>query len=111
MPRENRAAQFAPFDALKGLHESLRYAEYEHERTQKGDISQEQIEKISNTLLQVKKDTTVLLKYFYDGYTKTYTGRINIDIYKKEITTTDKLVIPFDNLLEIEIEINKKSLY
>lgn len=103
MPRENRAAQFAPFDALKGLQDALRYAEYEHERTQKGDISQEQSEKISNTLLQVEKNTIVSLKYFHDGYNKTYKGRISIDVYKQEITTADKLIIPFDNLLDIDI--------
>ena len=103
MPRENRAAQFAPFDALKGLHEAFRYAEYEHERIQKGDISQEETEKISNTLLQVEKNTMVSLKYFYDGYNKTYTGKINVDVYKQEITTMEKLVIPFDNVMDIDI--------
>lgn len=103
MPRENRAAQFAPFDALKGLQEALRYAEYEHERTQKGDISQEQAEKISNTLSQVEKNTKVSLKYYYDGYKKEYTGKINIDVYKQEISTANNIVIPFDNVLDIEI--------
>lgn len=32
MPREQRAKQFAPFDALTGLSERLRLAEEEHRR-------------------------------------------------------------------------------
>ena len=32
MPPEQRAKQFAPFDALSGLSERLRQAEEEHER-------------------------------------------------------------------------------
>ena len=32
MPREQRAKQFAPFDALTGLSEKLRQAEEEHRR-------------------------------------------------------------------------------
>ena len=30
MPRKDRAKQFAPFDALKGLQEALKIKEYEH---------------------------------------------------------------------------------
>ncbi len=33
MPRSQRAKQFAPFDALKGLGEALKKAEKEHEET------------------------------------------------------------------------------
>ena len=32
MPREQRAKQFAPFDALTGLSEKLKQAEEEHRR-------------------------------------------------------------------------------
>ena len=31
MSRSDRAKQFAPFDALKGLHETIKIKEYEHE--------------------------------------------------------------------------------
>ena len=49
MPRIERARQFAPFDALKGLSEALRIKEYEHDRILKGDLSEEKIlELISN---------------------------------------------------------------
>ena len=43
MPRGDRARQFAPFDALKGLQQALRLKEYEHDRIEKGDITEEKI--------------------------------------------------------------------
>ena len=36
MPRIKRAAQFAPFDALKGLHDALERKRKEHIAKQKG---------------------------------------------------------------------------
>ncbi|MFA7642957.1 MAG: hypothetical protein WCY74_06740, partial [Sphaerochaetaceae bacterium] len=74
MPRQNRAPQFAPFDALKGLHEALRLAEYEHERIVKGEISEEQADVVdtANGLLLreaneiLKKDLLDLLKVLKD---------------------------------------------
>lgn len=38
MPRIKRAAQFAPFDALKGLHDALERKREEHINKQKGKI-------------------------------------------------------------------------
>ena len=74
MPRKDRAKQFAPFDALKGLQEALRLKEYQHDRTIKGDIPEEKIEAISKTLLELEKDDLVEVQYFYDGYYKTLIG-------------------------------------
>ena len=43
MMREERAKQFAPFDAMKGLQEALRDREERHSRVEKLEISEEQI--------------------------------------------------------------------
>ena len=102
MPRKNRAAQFAPFDALKGLHEALRLAEYEHERIEQGEISEEQAEKISTALQQIDKNTTVKIKYFYDGYERTFKGKIKVDVYEQIIEFGGKKY-NLDCLLDIEL--------
>jgi len=39
MPRINRAAQFAPFDALKDLHDALKLEECKHEEKLKDPIN------------------------------------------------------------------------
>ena len=54
MPRVDRAKQFAPFDALKGLQDALRVKEYEHERVQRGEVQEEQASKISKILLRLE---------------------------------------------------------
>ena len=49
--RENRARQFLPFDALKGLQEALR--EKEIELDERKELSEESIEELSKNLQQI----------------------------------------------------------
>ena len=100
MPRKQRAKQFAPFDALKGLHEALKLKEYEHDRMVRGDISQEQIEAISKTLTELKKDEVVEIKYFCDGYYKTLVGKSKVDIFNQTLKV-DEVLIPFEDIVEL----------
>ena len=102
MPRAQRAAQFAPFDALKGLHEALRIVEYNHERTVKGDITDEQSKKISDNLLRLDKNSIVKMVYFVDGHNFNYTGKIKLEIEKQTISF-DKKSINLNDLVDLEI--------
>ena len=102
MPRDKRAAQFAPFDALKGLNEALRLAEYEHDRIEQGEISEEQAEKISTALQQIDKNTKVKIKYFYDGHERIFEGKIKVDVYEQTIEFGGKKY-NLDCILDIEI--------
>lgn len=102
MPREVRAKQFMPFDALKGLNEALRLKEYEYDREQKGDLNDEQILKISNNLKEITKDTLVSLNYFIDGYKKSYIGKIKVDIIEKTISFNNKK-IDFMDILDLTL--------
>ena len=63
MPRSERAKQFAPFDALKGLHRALRLKEFEHERIEKEDLSDEKISEISEILNNLKFKDKVKIDY------------------------------------------------
>lgn len=66
MDRESRAKQFAPFDALRGLHQAIRIKEFEHESVLKGDLSDEQAQNISNVLIGLEHGDIVNAVY-YDG--------------------------------------------
>ena len=105
MPRSERAKQFAPFDALKGLHKALRMKEYEHERSLKGDLSDEKIESMSNLLLKLKKGELVYAKYFDDGFYKEIQGKVLVDITKQLIIIENEK-INFSDLFDLE-KINK----
>ena len=80
MPRAERAKQFAPFEALKGLQEALKLKEFEHERVQKGDLSEEDAAKISKTLNDLKKNNLVKIKYFQEGHYFEKEGRAILKI-------------------------------
>ena len=103
MPREKRASQFAPFDALKGLREALRLVEYEREKIEKGEVNEETAQKISNILNELDENTELDLIYFEDGYQKEYKGKIKLDIYEQKIKLLKmNKTIMLDDLLDIK---------
>lgn len=55
MTRAERAKQFAPFDAMKGLQEALRDREERHLRVEKHDISEDMKELNSKLLLKLQR--------------------------------------------------------
>ena len=59
----NRAAQFLPFDALKGLSEELQNRIERRSRVDKIELSDESKDAISNVLWRVKKGTEIRVKY------------------------------------------------
>ena len=101
MPRHMRAKQFAPFDALKGLQEALRMEEYKHERIEKGDLSQERIEEISNVISNLENGDLVEVEYFIDGYYKTNKGKVKVDIIAQTLIF-DNAKICFSDISEIQ---------
>jgi len=103
MPREKRASQFAPFDALKGLREALQLVEYEREKIEKGEVNEETAQKISNILNELDENTELDLIYFEDGYQKEYKGRIKLDVYEQRIKLLKiNKTIMLDDLLDIK---------
>ena len=102
MPRENRASQFAPFDALKGLNDAIRLKEYEHERIIKNDISEEKIMEISRVLSDIKKTDMVEVVYYNDGYIKKLCGKAKVYIVENYILINNEK-IKFDDLFDIKI--------
>lgn len=103
MSRQQRAKQFAPFDALKGLQDALRMKEYEHDRIQKSDLPEEKIIQISKTIQEIKKSDTVKIKYFRDGYYKEVSGKAKVDI-PFQIIEIDGEKLSFDDLFDLKIQ-------
>lgn len=117
MPRSKRAAQFAPFDALKGLQEALRLKEYEHVRVQRGEVPEEDAEKISSTLLQLENRDVVKVKYYdskdehyheISGVVKTNFAEGYIDVDKQKLAIND--IYAIENLTKQSVEYSHESL-
>ena len=64
MTQEQRAKQFMPFDAMKGLQEALRDREERHSRVERHDISEEEQEQNSKVLCRIKNGSRVEVNYY-----------------------------------------------
>ena len=79
MNRQDRAKQFMPFDALKGLQEELRIREERRTRVKKKLLSDEQIDRISRVLSRVSRGSKVAISLYSQGH------YISIDGYVTEV--------------------------
>lgn len=102
MPRSKRAAQFAMFDALKGLKEAI--AEKERIPTPRRILSDDAIAEINAQLTNLKSGNVATVVYFCD-YAQEYhqlTGPVQkIDGYWKLLQVGD-MSIDFCEIAEIE---------
>ncbi len=105
MARRDRAKQFAPFDALKGLHEALRMKEYQHERTQKGDLSEEKVAEISKMLLSLQKNDVVNVTYFDDGHYLQTEGFAKVDFVEQTLIV-GSVKVSFDDVFDVKLKTN-----
>lgn len=103
MNREDRAKQFMPFDALKGLQKALRLKEYEHEKKYKGDLSEEKIQEISKNLLLIDKNKEIILEYYEDGYIIKYEGSAKVEFSSYKLITAVR-EIDFDDILDLKVK-------
>ena len=103
MIRQERAKQFAPFDALRGLREALAKKEREHEPQERGEVSEGTAGRIEATLIKLKKGDRVRALIFDDGYYVTVEGQVtNFDVTYRYIKVEDGK-IPFSDLYDLKI--------
>ena len=102
MSLNDRARQFLPFDALKGLKEALLIKDYEHERLKRKDLSDEKVNEISNVLISLEKNDKVKALYFSSGAYNEISGVAKLKI-EENIIMIDNKKIYLDDLYEIFI--------
>ena len=103
MPPSQRAKQFAPFDALKGLKEAI--ARKEHIPEPRRELSDDAISEINAQLSDLKAGQLVTVVYYCE-YTQEYhqlTGKVtNVDSYW-ETLEVGNISIAFSELYQIEL--------
>lgn len=103
MNRQERAKQFMPFDALKGLQEELRIREERRTRVTKKSLSEDQIEQISRVLSRLDKGSKVAITLYSKGH------YISIDGYTSEVNQIYEYIkigsekVFFDDIYKIAI--------
>ena len=104
MSIENRAKQFMPFSALRGLEQAL--ALKEKIIVDKIELSEEMAEELDRQMHLVKKGTMVTVVYFHkDEYIKTtgMVARIEPSLRLLQIVITR---INFDDIIQLVIHNN-----
>ena len=104
MNRANRAAQFQPFDALKGLQEELRMREERRNRVAKKEVSDEKAEEISKELIKMQKGSNVEIVFYRNGRYYELTSYVfaKNDTYKYLVIGEEK--IAYDDIYEVKVE-------
>lgn len=104
MPNKiNRAAQFLPFDSLKGLQEELRRREYVNSKELKRDLSEERQQNISNELLKVKKGSIVRVEYYFDEHYFNIEGKVSVlNVPFKYLIVNDNKIL-FSDLYDLKV--------
>lgn len=103
MTREQRAKQFMPFDAMKGLQEALRDREERHTRVEKHDISEEDQEANSIVLSKISNGTKVKINYYCHFHDVVRSGTITGISYAYRFLKMDEEKIFFDDIYTIMI--------
>ncbi len=102
MPISERAKQFMPFAAVKGLTEALE--KKEKLPVAKVEMSEERIDEINQKLAEIKKGMTVTVTYFHDDEYIQLTGVIlQLDTVVHELQIADSK-IAFSTILDIDVE-------
>ena len=104
MNRANRAAQFQPFDALKGLQEELRMREERRNRVFKKEVSEERAEEISRELIKIQKGSNVEIVFYRNGSYYELTGCVfaKNDTYRYLMIGEEKIL--YDDIYDIKVE-------
>lgn len=105
MNKANRAAQFNPFDALKGLQEALKEKEEQLSRTEKRELSEEKQEEISCELNKLERGSLITVTYFDKGHYRVINAKVKeVSAVYRYIILESMTKICFDNIYEIKTE-------
>ena len=118
MPREARAAQFAPFAALTGYESDVNEAaRYTGKRRELGEYETERLNRRINEIRDgIHGNAEVIITYFKPDEKKaggeylSIGGRVRkIDDYGRTLTLTSGALIPLDDISEIVFKDCKAS--
>ena len=103
MNNQERAKQFLPFDAMKGLSEALRKKEERRTRMARRELSEEEAEVLSRALLSVHAGDRVRIEIFRSGHYLNIEGTLEEIILPYRTLKIGKEKISFDDIFSLRI--------
>ena len=102
MSRQDRAKQFMPFAALKGLPESI--AKKERITVQRRELSECMAEELNRKFLLLERGKMVTVTYYLQGEYVKMTGLVALIDSNYRILRVVDTKIHFDDIIDIEFE-------
>ena len=102
MAPADRAKQFLPFSALKGLEKAL--AVQEHLPMPKIELPEETAEELDRKMRLLHKGTFARITYFSRGEYKKIAGTISRIDENRHFLEIAQAQIPFDDVLEVQCD-------
>lgn len=99
MNRIDRAKQFLPFDALKGLREELEKREKEYAKCEKRELSEYEAEKLNEKIKEIN-GCFAKIKYYKNGEYVTLSGTVKVN-YSYRYLFVDEEKIFFSDICDI----------
>lgn len=99
----NRAAQFLPFDALKGLSEKIEQVEEELSRVEKIELSDYQQDQLNEVLHKLNVGNVADITFYYNcHYVQVQSEVDDINLPQRYISI-NRTKIYFDDIYQMEI--------
>lgn len=102
MTREQRAKQFMPFDAMKGLQQALRDREERHARVERHEIPEEQQRQNEAVIRKLRKGSAVRIECYRNFHDVTLQGSITAINIPRHFLVVGEENIFFDDIYRIE---------
>lgn len=98
MPTSQRAKQFMPFAAVKGLGEAILEQEQLLKRTEKIEIGEERTQRINRELNHLEKGKRITVNVYMDGLHHTIQGVVEWIDSSKGTMRVAGAIIPFESI-------------
>ncbi|MCQ2439487.1 MAG: YolD-like family protein [Oscillospiraceae bacterium] len=103
MTRQERAKQFMPFDAMKGLQEALRDREERHLRSERRELSEEQAAELNAALSRLRTGQRVRLSCYYGFHDAVLEGRVTRLRPEERMLRIDELPLHFEDIYSLTV--------
>lgn len=99
MAGNNGACQFSAFAALTGFDDLIK--EHNQIFESRRELSDEQLQILSNKIQQIKKGMVVKIKFYYNNNYETIKGKVSkVDLIYQTIRVDNRMIF-FDDIFEI----------
>lgn len=101
MPPSQRAKQFMPFAAVKGLEEAIAKEEKALKRTERPEYSEDRVSTVNTSICKLRKGNRICIRFYSCSQCLEAKGQVNwIDWATREMII-DGIHIAFDDILDI----------